>query len=1081
MKKVFSPAISLMNKLRIPQKFMGLALICLVAVAALGYSLYVHLSQAIGISQRELEGIALIKASTRTMQLLQQHRGLTSGLLSGEESMREARASKEIETATGFNTVAGLLSPRLASSEDWSRIQADWEEICKAGLNWSANKSFLAHSSLLGKLQSFRTEIADRHSLSFDPDIDAHYLLQTAIVDLPVTLEKIGQIRGLGTGILAKKKISGNQQLQMHALITELHGARKSLAFNMDKAARYNPRIQAPLTVAFKDFDEALLQLLARIQADIMAEPFDTSSGSFFKMTSAVIDQGYLQLHQTLLPTAEALIDARIQRAETELLFSASMVFLLLLIVGYLFAGIYYSTFDSIQSLTRSAERFSLGDMSQRVSLNTQDELRQIGDSFNQMADGFNALLAARREDEDRLRAIVGSALDAVIQMDADGKISGWSKQAEVFFGWTREEAVGRKLHETIIPVRYRDAHIQGLSRFLASGDGPVLNTRVEIEGLHREGHEFPIELAISSIQTARGIEFSAFARDITERKATEDKLRKLSMAVEQSPESIVITNLDAEIEYVNEAFVLNTGYSREEAIGRNLRFLRAGKTPPETYAALWDALTHGQSWNGEFHNRRKDGSEYIEHALIAPIRHENGIITHYVAVKEDITARKAAESRINQLAFYDPLTSLPNRRLLLDRLGHAMASSTRNARYGALLLIDLDNFKALNDTLGHDIGDLLLQQVAQRLANCVREGDTMARLGGDEFMVILEDLSENALEAATRTETVGEKILAALGQPYQLANYEHHSTPSIGITLFTNHRESIDELMKRAELAMYQAKAAGRNTLRFFDLEMQTVVTARAALEADLREAVLKSQFLLHYQAQVAGDGRVTGVEVLVRWQHPERGLVSPFEFIALSEDTGLILPLGHWVLETACAQLAFWAARPEMAHLTVAVNVSARQFHHRDFVNQVLAILERTGASPQRLKLELTESLLVHDVEGIIVKMTALKAKGVSFSLDDFGTGYSSLSYLKRLPFDQLKIDQSFVSDMLSDPSDVAIARAVVALGQSLGIAVIAEGVETEAQRNCLATNGCHAYQGFLFSRPLSIESFEEFAQRV
>jgi diguanylate cyclase (GGDEF)-like protein/PAS domain S-box-containing protein len=581
--------------------------------------------------------------------------------------------------------------------------------------------------------------------------------------------------------------------------------------------------------------------------------------------------------------------------------------------------------------------------------------------------------------------------------------------------------------------------------------------------------------------EQGRAIRIAGSTSDITERKIAEEQLRKLSLAVEQSPESIVITNLKAEIEYVNEAFIQKTGYSRDEVLGKNPRILHSGKTSPETFAGLWEAMTQGQPWKGEFHNRRNDGSEYFEQAVITPIRQKDGSITHFVAVKEDITARKAAEERINTLAFYDPLTNLPNRRLLLDRLQQALASSTRSARYGALLFIDLDNFKTLNDTLGHDIGDLLLQQVAQRLTGCVREGDTVSRLGGDEFVVMLEDLSESARDAATQAETVGEKILARLNQAYQLASHEHRSTPSIGVTLFVGHQGNIDELLKRADMAMYQAKAAGRNTLRFFDPDMQSIVTKRAALEADLHDAVWKDQFLLYYQAQVVGEGFLTGAEALLRWQHPERGMVSPANFIPLAEETGLILPLGHWVLQTACHQLAIWARQPEMAHLSVAVNVSARQFSLPNFVEEVLAIIEHNGTNPQRLKLELTEGLLVDDVEDIIAKMTALKAKGVGFSMDDFGTGYSSLSYLKRLPLDQLKIDQSFVRNILTDPNDAAIAKMVVALAESMGLTVIAEGVEIEAQRDFLAHHGCHAYQGYLFSRPLPLDEFESFARRT
>jgi EAL domain-containing protein (putative c-di-GMP-specific phosphodiesterase class I) len=361
---------------------------------------------------------------------------------------------------------------------------------------------------------------------------------------------------------------------------------------------------------------------------------------------------------------------------------------------------------------------------------------------------------------------------------------------------------------------------------------------------------------------------------------------------------------------------------------------------------------------------------------------------------------------------------------------------------------------------------------VAARLSDCVREGDTVARLGGDEFVLMLQDLSANAREAATQAEVVGEKIVEALNLPYALDAREHHCTPSIGVALYCGHDFGIEELLQQADLAMYQAKAAGRNTLRFFRPDMQAAVTVRSTLEADLRKGLREHQFLLFYQPQVGAQGQLTGVEALVRWRHPERGLIAPGEFIPLAEETGLILPLGQWVLETACARLALWRKDPGKAHLSMAVNVSARQFHHQNFVDQVLAALAHSGADPQRLKLELTESLFLADVEDTIVKMSALKDAGVSFSLDDFGTGYSSLSYLKRLPLDQLKIDQSFIRDVLTDPNDAAIARTIVALAQSMGLNVIAEGVETEAQRAFLVSNDCHAFQGFLFGHAVPPE---------
>ena len=433
-----------------------------------------------------------------------------------------------------------------------------------------------------------------------------------------------------------------------------------------------------------------------------------------------------------------------------------------------------------------------------------------------------------------------------------------------------------------------------------------------------------------------------------------------------------------------------------------------------------------------------------------------------------DITDRKTAEVQIEQLAFYDPLTRLPNRRLVLDRLHHALAASSRSRELGAILFIDLDDFKTLNDTRGHDVGDLLLKEVASRLVASVRENDTVGRLGGDEILVILEQLGKNAEEAAARAGIIGRKLLATLAQPYLLAGQQFHTTGSAGVALFGDREETPDGMLKRADLALYRGKAAARGSLCFFDVEMQNAVNARAALEAELRQALRDGQFRLLFQPQVDRAGFLTGAEALIRWQHPRRGLVCPLDFVPSAEETGLIVPLGRWVLETACAQLAAWSVSPDTAHLTIAVDVSAREFRHPDFVDQVLGVLEEAGANPDRLVLEFTESLLLRDTNDTVAKMMVLKAKGVSFAVDDFGIGYSSLVYLKHLPLDQLKIDQSFVRDVLTEPSHAAIAGAIVALGHSLGLAVIAEGVESAEQREFFVHLGCNGFQGYLFGRP-------------
>ena len=452
-----------------------------------------------------------------------------------------------------------------------------------------------------------------------------------------------------------------------------------------------------------------------------------------------------------------------------------------------------------------------------------------------------------------------------------------------------------------------------------------------------------------------------------------------------------------------------------------------------------------------------------------------DGVFLGYRGIGRYITARKHAEQKIERLAFYDALTGLPNRRLLLDRLHMALLASERNRQTGALLFIDLDNFKDLNDTRGHDVGDLLLIQVGQRLRSSVREMDTVARLGGDEFVVMLEGLGSARDESAAMVDLVANKILHTLNLPYRFEATTHHSTPSIGVTLFNGHQDSIDELLKRADLAMYQAKSAGRNTVRYFNPAMQVAVSLRASIEADLRQGLGRDELVLFYQPIVDIQSQVTGFEALVRWRHPQRGLILPGEFIGLAEQTDLIVPLGEWVLRAALAQLVVWNQAAQTRALTMSINISARQFRSPNFVPMVLGLLRASGANPHRLKLELTESLLLADAHEVVVKMTELRGVGVSFALDDFGTGYSSLSYLKRLPLDQLKIDQSFVRDVLTDVNDAAIARMILALASHLDMEVIAEGVETEGQREFLAKNGCRAFQGYLFGRPAPIAKIQ------
>ncbi len=558
-------------------------------------------------------------------------------------------------------------------------------------------------------------------------------------------------------------------------------------------------------------------------------------------------------------------------------------------------------------------------------------------------------------------------------------------------------------------------------------------------------------------------------------RLEAEAQIKLLASVFDNSGEAILITDADNRIVEVNSAFTLITGYPPDEVRGRDPGLLASGRTTPEEYRQMWHAIHEDGFWQGEIWDRHRDGHVYPKWLTISTIRDRTGRIGHYIASFTDITARKAAEERIHYLAHHDPLTRLPNRTHLQARLEQAIATARREEGRLAVLFIDMDHFKNINDSLGHHVGDKLLVEVAVRLRESVRESDVVARLGGDEFVVVLTDI------AGDTVATVAGKLLKNLARSYAIDDHTLHSTPSIGISLFPGDGADVETLMKNADTAMYHAKEAGRNTYQFFAATMNAAATERIVLEGNLRRAIESGEFVLHYQPQIdVASGRSCGVEALVRWQHPERGLLSPLTFIPIAEETGLIVQLGEWVLDTALGDLARWRAAG-IGVIRMAVNLSAHQLRDPQLVPRIAALLALNGLSGSDLELEITESVAMKNPQGTTRLLAQLRALGIELAIDDFGTGYSSLAYLKQLPLDRLKLDRSFVMDIEHDPNDAAISAATISLAHSLGLSVVAEGVETASQFEFLKGLDCDVVQGYFFSRPVPAAEAEAFLRRA
>ena len=682
-------------------------------------------------------------------------------------------------------------------------------------------------------------------------------------------------------------------------------------------------------------------------------------------------------------------------------------------------------------------------------------------------ASGISVDVTARRRFEQALRdstqrysVLFEGALDAIVVIDAvDGRIVAANVAAELLFKRPHEEMIG-------LPASaFRDDACVAFERQVLGG----LEGIEETEVVNADGEKIAVEITSNTIETASGQKLiQCVFRDIRQRRRDEMELKRAALVFETSQELILLTDADSRIISVNQVFEEMTGYTPDEVIGKNPSLLSSGRHTPEFYAEMWQAVNSKGKWQGEVWNRRKSGDVFPVWLTISAYRDANGKVLNYVGVSSDISERVAAQERIRQLAYFDSLTNLPNRRLLQDRAEQALASAERERKQVALLFVDLDHFKTINDSLGHSAGDQLLSEVARRLQSCVRRMDTVARLGGDEFVVLLTDVT---IEGATE---VARKLIYRVARPYQIERHELGVTPSLGISVFPQDGRDFESLLKHADTAMYRAKESGRNAYQFFASEMNVAALERLTLENSLRQGIERGEFVLHYQPQIdLASGRIVGAEALVRWRHPQLGLVPPGKFIPVAEVSGLIVMIGEWVLGEACRQNCAWQ-QAGLPAISIAVNISAVQFRSGRIEDNVAAVLADTGLAPELLELELTEGIVMVGANATVETLQRISDMGVKLAIDDFGTGYSSLSYLKRFPIDRLKIDQSFVRDIVTDTDDWAISSAIISMRHSLRLKVIAEGVEHVEQLEMLRRQGCDEVQGYYFSVPLPADDF-------
>ena len=1059
-----------MNSLSYSRKFIVLGGLSLLALLIVSISLITSLSESINTANQQLEGLKQTKKASKLIQSLQEHRGISAAVITGviESTYKQISVNKKV--IDNFLIVSNELPSAFKNTAEWSTIIEQWQYLNTKKISLELDESFDLHTKLIHNLNSLQLKVADYYLLLVMDDLDSYYLTNSFLFTIPITLELLGQARAIGVSSLGNKNIEYKNTIP--TLLSNVGVPLDVFQENVHKIKR--ELISDGKSISSQALIQTIDKHIKLTLAGVISETTSLSSTEYYNLSTAVINVGYQFLDNTLYFTLSNLLHSRVKQANTQLIVNIGFSSMLFIIVLYFIIGLYFSTVKSINSLTQVTGKFYSGDLNARVTLNTHDELNDIALGFNEMATTFQNLMIDKEEMSTRLRAIIDNSPIGIWFTDTDGRYQ--------FVNKTFCNLVGVKEEKFINTTNLVELLGETSAQRCLDSDTAALGQdfpHVSYEIISRL-NAAPTLLEITKVKLkdtqGKVVGLIGISKDITNQRQQEDDLKLANIVYQNSAEAMMITNIENKIIAINPALSEITGYSKSELIGKNPKIFSSGKQSPQFYQLMWAEIKRTGTWQGEIYNTRKDGSDYPEWLSINTIYDDDGKVFRRIALFSDITEKKKKDALILRQANYDSLTDLPNRRMFIDRLEQQIKVAHRKKQKFALIFIDLDKFKDVNDTRGHAYGDALLIEAGKRITHCVREVDTVARLGGDEFTIILSDLTD-----IYNVEAICQKVLLALSKPFNLSKMVTYITASLGVTIYPNDASTTLELLKNADQAMYLAKNLGRNQFCYFTASMQEQALNKLDLINDLRKAISLNQLEVFYQPIVElKTGAIRKAEALLRWKHPVRGMVSPAEFIPLAEESGLIVEIGDWVFKQTVQHVK---KCKKLLGLDIQISVNKSPVQFRESIVQLdwLAYLTENQLSGKNIVIEITEGLLMNNNTSTMERLSQFRAADIKLSMDDFGTGYSSLSYLKKFELDYLKIDQSFTKNLALGSEDMILSEAIITMAQKLGLKVIAEGIETAEQMKLLLDAGCDYGQGYYFSRPVPGDEFLQLLSRI